>query len=585
MAAYEALAETLSRELSLEPSPETRASIEPLQGSGEGVVSGSPGVATPAGTSARRVLVLEFENLTGDTHFDPLGRLTADTLAQGLALIPELEVVPPMAAAGASAESVGAGTVVSGSFHLAGERLRFQVRIVNAAEDILLAGPEPVEVDRSDPVSGMERVRDGVMLTLGPALTERSVHVRGATRPPGMEAFRVYLDGLERFIRRDWTGALAQFRRSVELEPGYALPRVVGAIALWNLGELERAEAAATEAEARRASLGRFEQAVLDMVRGWLDGDWAAAHRASEFQAEIAPGSIPHFQVAEETRRLNRPRQAREVLNRLDPESGELRGWIFYWIERTTAEHFIGDHRQELELASRCRELHPTDPAATLLEMRALAALGRVADVERLAEQALTSPGEQRPQPAEIMFEAALEIRTHHPDSEDASSRLLQWAVSWLREHGADDGTPARRRELARALYHLGELDEARSLFTELARDSRSRVQPVGYHHGHLEAHLDEGYLAVIAVRTGAADEAARLRQRLERLEGPFLYGAQWFWLAAAAALEGEGERAVRLLGRAFADGLPMEPFIHTDPHLALMRGQPRFDALMRPKG
>jgi hypothetical protein len=72
-------------------------------------------------------------------------------------------------------------------------------------------------------------------------------------------------------------------------------------------------------------------------------------------QAGIAPGSIPHFQVAEEVRRLNRPFETLDVLSRLDPEAGELAGWIFYWIELPTAHHMVGGHAAELEAARRTR--------------------------------------------------------------------------------------------------------------------------------------------------------------------------------------------------------------------------------------
>jgi hypothetical protein len=51
------------------------------------------------------------------------------------------------------------------------------------------------------------------------------------------------------------------------------------------------------------------------------------------------------------------------------------------------------------------------------------------------------------------------------------------------------------------------------------------------------------------------------------------------------AARRGEREAAVRLLRRAFADGLPYEPFVHADPHLAPLRGTREFDALLAPKG
>jgi DNA-binding SARP family transcriptional activator/TolB-like protein len=433
---YEQIEQRLAEELSLDISQETADVIAAVR-------AGSVGAAGPAGRpggapSPQRVLVLELTNLTGDDQLHAIGRLAADAVAQGLAGVPGLEVIPPLAVSGARARAgdplqptvdssaagipaeltdivrrTGAGTLLTGTVHRIGDDLRLDVRITDVAHGRLLEGPEPIVVPRSAVLDGVERLREEVMISLGRALTQRAIHVRDASRPPGMEAFRAYLDGLEHFIRGEWRTALANYRRSSELEPEYALPRIVSAIALWNLGELPDAQAAAAEASRLGHSLGRFERAVLDMVLAWLAGDWAAARRAAAVQAEIAPGSIPNFQVAEEARRLNRPREAREVLARLDPEEGELRGWIFYWIELAAAHHLLGDHPRELELASRCRRLHPDEPAAALLEIRALAALGREADVLRITDQALSSPASQRQQTASLLIEAALELRAH----------------------------------------------------------------------------------------------------------------------------------------------------------------------------
>lgn len=598
VAVFEALRDRLVDDLELDPAPETArlvASIResrPAPGTGRGEPPG------PAPGSPARVVVVDLENLTGHPDLDAVGRLAAERIAQGLATMEELEVVPPLALGPASqgeggpadpmadlARRTRAGTVVGGSYHLEGERLRLQVRIVDVAEGRLHPAPDPVEAPRVDPVPGIERLREGVMTTLGPALTRRSIHVREASRPPGMAAYRAYLDGLDLFIRGEWREALEHFREAAEGAPDYALPRIVRAIALWNLHELDEAQAAADEAQALRSSLGRFERGVLDNVRGWLEGDWAAAHRGARIQAELAPGSIPHFQVAEEARRLNRPGEALRVLSQLDPERGELRGWVFYWIELATAHHLLGDHDREREVAQRARRAHPDHPVTLLLELRALAGAGRDDAVLPLAEEALATPSLRRPWAGELLTEAALELRAHGVG--EAAPQLLQWALSWYREQlGAEDSRdPAVLRAHALTLYHAGALEEARIRFQRLARESQGRVQPVGYHHGHLRGHLDEGILAVLAARLGDREAADRWRDVLETLTGPFLYGANWVWLARLAAVEEDPRRAVIHLGRAFSDGLPMSMTLHSDPDLSVLRGFSRFDALMRPRG
>jgi tetratricopeptide (TPR) repeat protein len=420
-----------------------------------------------------------------------------------------------------------------------------------------------------------------VVTALAPALTRRVVHLAPATRPPGIDAYRAYVEGMERFVAGEWVRALEHFAHCRTLAPGYALPRIVSAIAYWNLGQLHEARAVAREADALRTTLGRFERAVLDMVLAWLAGDWAAAHRAVAVQAEMAPGSIPHFQVAEELRRLNYPRRARDVLLRLDPGTGELRGWIFYWNELVTSYHMLHDHERELQAATHCRELHPHVPLAALLEVRALAALGRVGDATRVVEHVLASPAGHTRAAPELLIEAALELRAH--GSPDAAAALLERAVEWCRPR--TDGSDDTRRALGRALYHAGMLDEAHDIFEQLAGSSAGRVQPVGMHHMHLGAHLDEGYLAAIAARRSDKPALQRLCTHLRQLDTPFLYGAQWYWLAVVAAINIDRNDVVRMLGRAFADGMAMESFVHTDPHLELVRDEPRVAALLRPRG
>ena len=608
---FDSLRQRLSEDLYLEPAQETTALVSAVQRAGVVADQQDPLAYRRGGSGSRqRVLVLPLEDLTGDASLSALGRLAADALAQHLAAVADLEVVPPIAALGAVTASgappepgsaqtaegdlppdsllelarrAGAGTLVTGTYYLDAAHVAFRVRITDVLDAKLLEGPAPVLAPRATPARAVEELAERVAAFLAPAVDRRAVHVRKAVRPPGLAAYQAYLDGLEMFIRGEWQAAVVHFQRSAEKQPTYALPRIVWAIALWNLGELKDARTTAEEAAGMRDTVGRFEQGVLDMVRAWLSGDWTAAYRAARLQADLAPGSIPHFQVAEEARRLNRPRECREILSFLNPEAGELEGWIFYWVEITAAHHMLGDHGREFELASRCRRLHTADPRALLMEIRALAALGRVPEVRRLIEEALTAPGARPPRAGALLREAAFELRSHGWVTE--AGPLLAQAVEWYEQHVGPESSDADRRKLARALYDAGRLDEARVLFNELARRPGRRLRPVGHHHAHLQGHIDEGYLAVIAATLGHQQETVRWCSWLEELDEPFLYGAQWFWRAAVAAMLDERDRAVNMLHRALADGLPNELFLHTDPHLMRLRGHPSFDAVLRPRG
>jgi DNA-binding SARP family transcriptional activator len=323
-AVYEHLVERLRMELDVEPSPLTETLMTEIRSR----PSRTPRVATSlvttpqasgaGGLEPRRVLVTVFENRTGEPALDALGRLAADWLAQGLALLPDFEVVPAGVAAEsgravtdltlegdaggsvhALAEATRAGIVIGGAYYLDGPDTRFQARITDAIEGQLIPSPGWVPVKQSDPFTGFEALRERVTVRLASRLSPRAVHVRRALQAPAYEAYRLYMEGLEFFVRADWAGSLTCFRQSAALDRAYALPRIVCAIAHWNLGQLDDMQQVAVEASALRDTLGAFERAVLDMVLAWLRGDWVASYEAARRQADLAPASIPHFQVAE----------------------------------------------------------------------------------------------------------------------------------------------------------------------------------------------------------------------------------------------------------------------------------------------
>lgn len=86
-----------------------------------------------------------------------------------------------------------------------------------------------------------------------------------------------------------------------------------------------------------RERLAPFEASTFDMTAAMLRGDLADVYDAAVQQAQLAPGSIGHCIVAETARRLGQPVDALAVLDALDPERGEVRGWRPYWRERTYA--------------------------------------------------------------------------------------------------------------------------------------------------------------------------------------------------------------------------------------------------------
>jgi DNA-binding SARP family transcriptional activator/TolB-like protein len=641
LAAYRELEGRLRDDLHVEPAPETAALAARIRdrggaGTGAGTGTGTDSAGSGIGASApsrsadgsgagsaagrrpdrERVVVTRFRNATSREELDLLEAMVPDWITQGLSAIPGIQVVPPVltpppapAAAGdpegapgagrahlaAVARTTGAGIVIQGAIYPEGDAVRFRVQIVDTVEDRVLPAPADVVVPAGELPGALEQVSQALNAALAPLLNRRAVHLRGSVRPPSFHAYRAYMEGLELFIGGRWRAALERFRRASEEEPTYALPLIVQAISHWNLEELHEAEAVAREAATLRRHLGAFEAAALDMVRSWLVGDWLGALEAVRIQAGLAPGaSIPHFGVAEEMRRLNRPGEARAVLERLDPEAGELDGWIFYWIELATVQHLLGDHAAELRSARKARVRHPDDPVPLLLEVRALAARGEVEELEGVLDAAEALPrgdpghlheGVRELRPGDMMLEAGLELAAHDHGQGGAASAFLERSAAWFEARVTERSPEDLQRQLARSLYHAGRYEASEAIFRRLAGAAPAQVRPVGFHHGSLMGHMDHGYLALMAAHRGDTEGVREGRRALHDASGPFLFGAPWFWLACLDAVEGESDRASARLRRALAEGMPHEISLHADPHLRRLAGHPRYAALMRPRG
>jgi uncharacterized protein HemY len=474
---------------------------------------------------------------------------------------------------------------VGGAYYAAGDELVMQGWIGDVRDQRMLGALLPARAPLAAPFPAIESLRDQARTALALQLETRATHVRAAGRAPSYEAHGAYVEGITRFVDGDWRGALRHLERSAARDATYALPLLVSAIAHWNLGELEAADAVAGRAGAVMAGAGPFERALLDMVRAWLAGDWAAAYEAVRRQSELAPGTIASCQLAEEARRRNRPREALRLLAALDPTRGELRGWVFYWVVMAQALHMLGDHAQELVVARRARDLHPDAPLALRLEVQARAALGDVPGVRDCIEESLATPTRQEPRAGTLLREAALELRAHG-GAGDATDAFLAQGLVWYEELPAEErALPAVRRATARARYDVGDWDGARAAFTALAGERVAPADCGAVHHPHLQGHLDHGYLGAIAVRLGDVAEVDRIEALLASTRGAHLFGSTHYWRAAMAGLRGDGVAAARLLRRALAGGQPHEPFIHVDPHFTRVRGLPEFASVLAPRG
>jgi len=542
---------------------------------------------TSVALERKRVAVAVFENQTGDGSLAPLGRMASDWITEGVSRIEGLEAVPstsvlfvqPARGARTSpgtdpvralAEATGAGTVVTGTYYLQRDTLRFQARITDAVHDRLLQGLDPVSGPRGAPMEAIDLVRQRVLGAIASNL--EAVHGMGTEqRPPLYDAYREFIAGFEVFLTDD-ADALRHFRRATELDSTFLVPLFYEAYIR------DAADDHARVAEILHTLGGKREE-LPPYARHWLDMMQAyTLHRHAEALQDIRLG------MAEAPRDPmgtlwngylailnNRPREALEVYGRFGPRPypGHVLGTI--WMANLcTALHLLGDHTRELKEAHAARVAYPDESELWTLEARALGALGRTAELDRLMDERL---GESAAggTPDETMLAAAGELRAHGHRA--ASLAMAGRAVECYR--GRLESEPDSvdwLRGLVDALRQAERWDEAQAACQRLVQ--RYPGNPVY-----------RGMLGCLAARLGRREEAARAADELRRAGDPYLFGAHTFRRACIAALLGEKQKAVDLLRESFAEGYRFGLGIHREEDLEPLWDYPPFQDLLRPKG
>lgn len=534
--------------------------------------------------AADQVLILPFQNRTGDPSLDPLGRWATDWVMQDLTRTNRIQVVDasvglPGSRAGAPAgalllrllEWTGAGTVINGAYYRYGDSIQFQVQISDANSGTLVPMVEPVSGSLEQPQFAVRTLSQRITGAVAAHLDPRSQAFNSdGSRPPSYEAYQAWIEGVEQYTQRNFRDARENLLHASSLDSTFVTPLIWAAGAGIHLGEHEWTDSLLGVANARRDRLLPFDRHFLDMKRADLVGDRAADYRAGRRLLEVAPASeLALYLFGAAALGFNRPAEAVDALRRIDTEQSAV-DWDLYGTRLTAALHLAGDYPGELAEAQRVRAHRPGLLRAIGDEARALAALGRTEEVLYLLDRALMLSAQPGATPAGIARDAAEELAAH--GHAEAAGEALARALAWYRTHTLPPpGTEAQRYDLARVLYRTGRWDEAEQLFRELSKHAPERVDYIGY-------------LGVVAMRRGLVREADRISARLSRLDNPYLSGANTLWRARIAAVAGRQDEAIELLRAAFAEGQGYWLLLHSDPDLASLRDEPAFRRLLQPR-
>ena len=284
----------------------------------------------------KRIAVLPFENLS-DSHDEYFSDGLSEELISALAQVSELKVIGRSSSfrfkdrkeePKTIGEKLGVSTLLEGTVHKEGNRVRIVAALTNAADGIEL-WTRTFDRELKDIFAVQEEIAKAVAESLKVRLLGSDDGSTQRTAPNSVEAHNAYLQGhfyLQRRNLEDYRKAVSYFDEAIRLDPNYALAYAERSEAWTFIGDLSPEQKEA----------------------------WAAARKDAEKAVAVGPNLA---------------------------EAHAALGWVRFFIDWKFA-----DGLSELK---RAKELSPANPTANELLARVIFYLGRLDEAEQQARHAV----------------------------------------------------------------------------------------------------------------------------------------------------------------------------------------------------
>ncbi len=540
-----------------------------------------PGTAS---LNPNRVFVAAFENRTGDPTLDPIGRLVSDWITQGIlhnelaeviTTTTMLQMIQHAGLVGGGledrtkliklAEATQSGILVSGMFHQVGEDIQLHAQIIDAQKNDVILTLEPVRGPRSEPMKAINDLQQKIMGALAMHGFPGS-DVRMVSDPPIYEAYVEFLEGY-RYFGSDYAKAFEHFRRAIDIDPGYIIPKFFYGTGHANMGYYEIADSVFTSIDKESHRLSSFERHALDWHKFLLQGKDEEALASLLHIESITPmDPIANYLIGRSALRLNRPGLTIETYSKIDFQDYwadfPAFAWRFGYLSK--AYHLLGNYQKSLEVSQEAKKYFTNNLDHRTDEVSALAALGKVEELHKVIEQSKNiepSAGSV----GNLMLTASMELRSHGNKAE--ALQIAEQAIKWYKDYD-----PENKSGLAEAYYLAGKWSESYNLYRELAADNPDNI-------------TYKGVLGTLAAREGNIEEARNIADELKNMDRKYLFGWHTYLRARIHSLLGEHAEAVKLIRESFDQGNGFGIYIHRDIDFEPLRDYPPFREILKPKG
>lgn len=199
----------------------------------------------PQPLAPKALAVLDFDNNSGDSRYDPLGKGVASMMISDLSSVPSIQVVERQrlqdlmremdlqrsryfdpSTAQQLGQMVGAEYVLVGSLVAMQPKIRIDTRVVRVATGEVVKTAEVT--GREDRLFELQQkladaLIDGLEIALSPEERERLLAQQEANRIQTVETALAYSEALSLFDREDYVGAAEKMAGVMRAAPGSAL--------------------------------------------------------------------------------------------------------------------------------------------------------------------------------------------------------------------------------------------------------------------------------------------------------------------------------------------------------------------------
>ena len=546
----------------------------------------------------KKVVVSVFENRTGDASLNVIGALIPEALSEGASEIGDFSVVPSLTALGGQsadddltsgsqalrgpAGETRSGLVVSGTYYLMGDDLRFQAQLMDMTRGEIVYSAPAVTGSRDSPGVVIEALRQKVLGAVAWYFVRDDFRM---STPPLLAAYMEYLESKE----GDEESESRHLRKATELDPSFYHGWWLQMATYARNRQCDLHALVLDEMEANLTRFTSLERLDYRGLRAYQIGDWRTDLAVAREKDIMTDGGNKYW-VGVCSIKLNEPRSAIAAFSRIpDHTSLNPRGsWGFFWLGR--ALHMLGEYQQELEVADRYLEFYPSDFFLFGRKVAALAAMGRLGEIDSVIEEvALVSGGWLTVM--DTMVRAAGELRAH--GYRDEALLMAKRAVTWWKAQPESEQS-GLRPFLVDSLILAENWHEAKTVADALLEKLESSDGPIeeeggrsrgGVWWGDGSLVVSLGRVGTLAARLGNHDEAHRIADRLRDFDGFCSARNRTYERACIAAQLGENDEAVELLKKAVSQGYWGFWGMGIDPNLDPLRDDPKFVELMRPKG